>query len=91
MTEIETRVADLINFSSNQKPVDFEDSFKAIMQSRVAAAIETKKQEIAQAMFNNPSNDIDIEDESEAEDHQDLETDNEEQEETEDQEDGETA
>lgn len=91
MTEIEARVADLINFSSNQKPVDFQDAFKSIMQSRVAAAIETKKQEIAQAMFNDPSNDIETEDESEYEDDQDLETDNEDTEEIEDQEDGEIS
>lgn len=77
MTEIEARVADLIKFSSNQKPIDFEDAFKAILQDRVASAIEGKKQEIAMNMFGNPSdNETDVE----------IETD-----EVEDQEDGEDA
>jgi len=76
MTEIEARVADLIKFSSNQKPIDFEDAFKAILQDRVASAIEGKKQEIAMNMFGNRS------DETE----EDFET-----EEVEDQEDGEDA
>jgi hypothetical protein len=77
MTEIEARVADLIKFSSNQKPIDFEDAFKAILQDRVASAIEDKKQEIAMNMFGNPS-DNETDDE--------IETD-----EVEDQEDGEDA
>jgi len=76
MTEIEARVADLIKFSSNQKPIDFEDAFKAILQDRVASAIEGKKQEIAMNMFGNRY------DETE----EDFET-----EEVEDQEDGEDA
>ena len=52
MTEIEARVADLINFSSNQKPIDFEDAFRSILQTKVADAIETRKIEIAKSMFN---------------------------------------
>jgi hypothetical protein len=51
MTDIEARVADLINFSSNQRPIDFEDAFKSIIQNKVFSAIENKKEEIAQAMF----------------------------------------
>jgi hypothetical protein len=77
MTEIEAQVADLIKFSSNQKPIDFEDAFKAVLRDRVASAIEDKKQEIAMNMFGNPSdNETDVE----------IETD-----EVEDQEDGEDA
>jgi hypothetical protein len=78
MTEIEARVADLIKFSSNQKPIDFEDAFKAVIQNKVAAAIENKKNEIAQNMFGNPSDEVETDD--------DIETD-----EVEDQEDGEDA
>lgn len=51
MTEIEARVADLINFSSNQKPIDFGDAFKSILQSKVGSAIENRKAEVAQRMF----------------------------------------
>jgi hypothetical protein len=78
MTEIEARVADLIKFSSNQKPIDFEDAFKAVIQNKVAAAIENKKNEIAQNMFGNPSDEVETDD--------DIKTD-----EVEDQEDGEDA
>lgn len=52
MTEIEHRIVDLINFSSSQKPLEFGDAFKSIMQDRVSAAIEVKKQEVAATMFN---------------------------------------
>ena len=74
MTEIEARIVDLINFSSNQKPVDFGDAFKSIMNSKITDAIEIRKQEIAQTMFNPPSNDeVDVEADEE------LEPDNEEE------------
>lgn len=86
MTEIEARVADLINFSSNQKPLEFTATFKEIMQDRIAAAIENKKIEVAQAMFN-PA----VEDEAEEADETEVETDNEDTEEVEDQEDAEES
>lgn len=57
MTEIEHRIVDLINFSSSQKPLEFGDAFKTIMQDRVAAAIEAKKQEVAATMFNQVNDD----------------------------------
>ncbi len=65
MTEIEARVADLINFSSNQKPIDFEDAFKAILQTKVGSAIENRKAEVAQRMFATwePSDDVESEEE----------------------------
>ncbi len=47
MTEIEYRISDLINFSSNQKPVEFENAFRGIMAQKVANAIEDKKRIIA--------------------------------------------
>jgi hypothetical protein len=67
MTEIEARVADLINFSSNHKPIDFEDAFKSILQNKVSSAIENKKTEVAQRMFatSNPSDDVESEEELE--------------------------
>lgn len=51
MTDIEARVADLINFSSNQKPVEFGDAFNSILRNKVLSAIENKKEEVARAMF----------------------------------------
>ena len=70
MTEIEARVADLINFSSNQKPIEFEDAFKAILQTKVGSAIENKKVEVAQRMFAawDPSDDVESEEYAEEQD-----------------------
>lgn len=79
MTEIEARVADLINFSSNQKPIEFADAFKNILQVKVGNAIEAKKTEIAQTMFasqeseyNDDDNDVESEEESDTEDQEDA-------------------
>ena len=79
MTETEAKIVDLINFSSKQKPIEFEGAFKNLIQDRVATAIENKKIEIAKTMYSAPE--IDSE--------EDLETESEE--ETEEQEDGEAA
>lgn len=84
MTEISARVADLINFSSNQKPLEFAAAFKEILQDKVAAAIDTRKMEIAGRMFNAPEAEDDVED-------QEQETDSESEVEAEEQEDGEAA
>ena len=77
MTEIEYRVADLINFSSNQKPIDFEQTFKGIISAKVSDAIEAKKMEISQTMFasnEQEEDEIEIEDlEDETEEEIDAE------------------
>jgi hypothetical protein len=71
MTEIEYRVADLINFSSNQKPVDFEHAFKGVIAGKVADMIDARKTAVAQSMFashdKQEENDVDDEVEDEAE------------------------
>jgi hypothetical protein len=61
MAEIQHTLADLIKFSSDQKPIEFVDAFNDIITSRVDTAINTKKIEVAQRMFN-PSFDSDNED-----------------------------
>jgi hypothetical protein len=69
MAEIENTLADLIRFSSEQKPIEFGSAFNSLIANRIEAAIDTKKIEVAQAMFN-PSldaDDEDIEQESEEE------------------------
>lgn len=86
MTEITARIADLINFSSNQKPLEFETSFKEILQDRIAAAIENKKAHIASKMFNASEVESD-EEEQDLEQEIELES----EEESEEQVDGETA
>jgi hypothetical protein len=56
MTEIEYKVADLINFSSSQKPYEFDQAFRSIVSSRVGEAIADKKISVAKSMFGNDSN-----------------------------------
>lgn len=51
MTEIETRLVDLLNFSSAQKPVEFEAAFRQLMDNKVYSAISDKKVEVAHTMF----------------------------------------
>ena len=58
MTEIEYRISDLINFSSQQKPIDFEQAFNSLMTDRLATAIDSKKLEVAQSMFSGDEQDI---------------------------------
>jgi len=64
MTEIEYRIADLINFSSTQKPIEFGQAFNEIMSSKVADIIADKKIEMAKSVFN-PSSDEESESEEE--------------------------
>ena len=62
MTEIEYRLADLINFSSSQKPVEFADAFKSIITDRISSAIEAQKANIAKSIFNDGPEDEDDDD-----------------------------
>lgn len=50
MDKYDTR--DLIAASVNEKPNDFENVFNSLIKDRISDAIEIKKQEIAQSMFN---------------------------------------
>ena len=69
MTEIENTLADLVKFSSEQKPIEFGNAFNSLIANRIETAIDAKKIEVAKGMFN-PSleaDDEDIEQESEEE------------------------
>ena len=50
--ENEVSVQDLIATSYEQKPLDFQNAFDSLMAGRIAAAIDNRKMEIAQSMFN---------------------------------------
>lgn len=60
MAEIEHTLADLIKFSSEQKPLEFGTAFNSLIASRVETAIDAKKIEVAKRMFN-PSFDDEVE------------------------------
>lgn len=57
-------VSDLIYYAAQHQPADFEHVFKDIMLDRITNAIDAKKVEVAQAMFNT----IEVEDTEELED-----------------------
>ncbi len=63
-------VSDLVYHAAQQQPAEFETTFKDIMFDRIATAIDAKKVEVAQAMFNT----TEIEDTEELEDQEDGET-----------------
>ena len=53
--EIDNALFNLINFSSQEKPVEFADTFHSIMQDRLASAVSDKKIEISKTIFNKPN------------------------------------
>ena len=48
-------VTDLIIHAADQRPSEFEATFDSLLKDRLIAAVENRKQEVAQAMFNTPS------------------------------------
>lgn len=52
MAEIEYTLADLIRFSSEQKPLEFGTAFNSLLASKISDEIDTRKVEVAQRMFN---------------------------------------
>lgn len=47
----EFTIADMINSANRASPSDFQASFKDVLLSKVAAAIDQKRQEVAQSYF----------------------------------------
>ncbi len=47
-------VRDLISHAADQRPSEFEATFDSLMKDRLIAAVENRKQEKAQSMFNTP-------------------------------------
>ena len=44
-------VKDLISLSYEQKPIEFQDAFNALVMDRVVQAVDQRKLQVAQAMF----------------------------------------
>jgi hypothetical protein len=55
MTEYTT--SDLVKFSLDQKPIEFEDAFKSLITDRIASAIDDKKTEMAKTVFSGQEED----------------------------------
>jgi|APCry1669192806_1035432.scaffolds.fasta_scaffold298319_2 hypothetical protein len=43
---------DLVTLSADQKPIEFEDAFNYLLADRIQNAVDNKKLEVAQSMFN---------------------------------------
>jgi len=54
----EYNITDLISLSFDQKPVDFQNAFNSVMSNKILSAIDDKKLEVAQTMFNNYSDEF---------------------------------
>jgi len=48
----EYNITDLIAFSSQQKPAEFEAAFNSVIASKLEDAVNNRKIEVAQRMFN---------------------------------------
>ena len=51
-------IRDLIKYSVEQKPVDFEQAFGSLISDKLQAAVDARKLEIAQNMFNSTENNL---------------------------------
>lgn len=61
-------ISDLITYSINQKPAEFEAAFNDVIASRIASVVDVKKVEIAQSMFGADQQELeDLEDEEDGE------------------------
>lgn len=69
-------VADIIQQAFQGRPQGVEDAFNNVIQQKMAAAIEARRQEIAQTMFGDSDdyNEEEVDDESEF-DEEDLDSD----------------
>jgi hypothetical protein len=47
----ETTVSNLVKYSFEQKPLEFQQEFDSLVKDRIAKAIEDKKIEVAQSIF----------------------------------------
>jgi hypothetical protein len=45
-------VTDLIVHAAEEKPSEFESTFDSLIKDRLISAVQNRKQEIAQSMFN---------------------------------------
>lgn len=66
-TEIERdeRIGDLIGYAANQNPVEFQQTFNDIVADRLVQAIDARKQELAQNIFNDVPDEVETPDEQE--------------------------
>jgi hypothetical protein len=56
-------VIDLLKAAHENKPNDFQNAFQGVMQDKISAALDAKKEVIAQQMMNGAEEEEEIDDE----------------------------
>ena len=72
-------VVDLLKAAHENKPNDFQAAFQGVMQDKISAALDAKKEVIAQQMMNGAeegegNEDLDLDDEPEFDSKEEQET-----------------
>ena len=72
-------VVDLLKAAHENKPNDFQAAFQGVMQDKISAALDAKKEVIAQQMMNGAeegegNEDLDLDDEPEFDSEEEQET-----------------
>ena len=55
-------VVDLLKFAHENKPSDFQSAFQGVMQDKISAALDAKREDIAQQMMNGAEEEEEIDD-----------------------------
>lgn len=71
--ETQVSVQDLISYSYEQKPLEFQQAFDSLVAGKIAAAVDNRKMEIAQSLFNDQPASEDYESEQELDQELDQE------------------
>jgi hypothetical protein len=70
----EYTIQDLISFSHEQKPIEFQQAFNSLIVDRLAAAVNTKKFEMASTLYSDKEEVIDSPESIDQEESKDDET-----------------
>lgn len=54
-------VVDLLKFAHENKPNDFRSAFQDVLQDKISAALDAKREDIAQQMMNSAEEEGDVE------------------------------
>lgn len=66
-------VLDLLKYSNEGKPQDFKTAFDDVMRDKISTAIDVRRDEVVDQMFNDEEEEFDVEDETEVEEPEEVE------------------
>jgi len=64
-------IADLLKFAHEEKPNDFKTAFDGVMHDKISAAIDARRQEVADRIMNGADEDIEVDVDDETEEFED--------------------